>query len=158
MTRITTNSIATATPPIPPAMGPKVLVFWGFSRDDCATTILPDKYDKDYYQHNSHCYTTNTSCYRTNISCLRLWWREVYYNNNLNRCSLSLLQKYITLIMSYIRNYDNFVTTNRHMQFILRRICQVRKVCSQSICVLAVSMLPFSTISIFDFVIEPTAR
>ena len=88
MTRITTNIIATATPPIPPAIGPILDV--GGSGGGRFTKIKIKKI-----------------------------------------CSLSLLQKYITLIMYYIRNYNNCVTTNRLMQCILRRMCQVKKVCSQ---------------------------
>jgi hypothetical protein len=40
--------------------------------EDCITTILPDKDDRDNLQHYNHYYTTNASYYRTNISCLRL--------------------------------------------------------------------------------------
>ena len=70
MARITTNTIATTTPPIPPAIGP-ILLVRGSCGEDCITTILPDKDDKDYYQHYRHYYTTITSYYRTNNTCLR---------------------------------------------------------------------------------------
>ena len=78
MTKITTNTIATTTPPLPPAIGP-ILLVWCSSGWGCTTIILPDKDGTDYYQHYSHYYTTNTSCYRTNITCLRILWRGLYY-------------------------------------------------------------------------------
>ena len=78
MIRITTNTIATITPLIPPAIWP-ILLFSGSCGGGCTSTILPDKEDKDHYQHYSHYYSTNTSCYRTNITCLRLLWRGLYF-------------------------------------------------------------------------------
>jgi hypothetical protein len=56
MTRITTTTIATTTPPIPPAIGSMLLVR-GYGGDVCTTTVLPDKEDKDYHQQYRHYYT-----------------------------------------------------------------------------------------------------
>jgi hypothetical protein len=53
MTRITTNTIATTTPPIPPAIG-SMLLIWGYGGEDYTTTILPDKDDKDHSYHYRH--------------------------------------------------------------------------------------------------------
>jgi hypothetical protein len=78
MARITTNTIATITPPMPPAIGP-ILLFSGSCGGGCTSTILPDKEDKDHYQPNSHYYTTNASSYMTNITFLRLLWRGLYF-------------------------------------------------------------------------------
>jgi hypothetical protein len=70
MIRITTNTINTATPPMPSPIGSMLLV-WGSGGEDCTTTILPDTDDKDYYQHYRQYYATNTSCYRSNSTCLK---------------------------------------------------------------------------------------
>jgi hypothetical protein len=78
ITRMTTTTIATTTPPIPPAIGSKLLVR-GYGGESCTTTIIPDKDDKDHYHHYRHYYSTNISCYRINVTCLRLWWRGLYY-------------------------------------------------------------------------------
>jgi hypothetical protein len=67
MTRITSTTIATTTPLIPPAIGSMLLV-WGYGGEHCSTTILLDKDDKNYHQHYNNYYTTNTSYYRTNVT------------------------------------------------------------------------------------------
>ena len=74
---ITTTTIATTTPSIPPAIG-SMLLAWGSGGENCTNTILPDKDNKDGYHHYRHYYATNASCARINVTCLRLWWRERY--------------------------------------------------------------------------------
>ena len=38
-----------------------MLLVWGSCGEDCNTTILPDKDDRDNLQHHNHYYTTNAS-------------------------------------------------------------------------------------------------
>ena len=55
MTRITTTTIATITASISPAIGSMLLVL-GYGGEAGTTNILPDKDDKDYYQHYPNYY------------------------------------------------------------------------------------------------------
>jgi hypothetical protein len=72
---------------------------WGFGGKERSTTILPDKDDKDNYQHHSpYC----TTCYRTNITFRELYYYKnntyigsTIYNTN-NMCAMGLL---ITLVL-----------------------------------------------------------